>query len=149
MKNCLICQTGQDQVALTRIAIKMESDPWGDILVCKNCMEMLGVEEVKNLIGIAVKEKAYDASNVILVHEKIAEPESSEGTGMFEVPLSASLLRDSAAFARTVGEKMGSKLWAMHKGGVSEAVWTTSMTPDGEGGFIFSALFAKAPTEAR
>jgi late competence protein required for DNA uptake (superfamily II DNA/RNA helicase) len=65
----------------------MESVPWGDILVCQNCIEMLGVDEVKNLVGIAVKEKSFEASN---------------------------------------------------------AVWSSSLTPDGEGGFVLSTVFAPA-----
>ena len=144
MKNCLICQTGQDQVSLTRISIKMEGAPWGDMLVCKNCFEMLGVAEVKNLVGVAVKEKSFDATNVILADES-PEEESSASNGQFEMPVSAALLRDPSAFSRMVGEKLGAKLWEMHRGGPSDAVWTSSLTPNGEGGFQLSAVFAKAP----
>ncbi len=146
MKNCLICQTGQDQVALTRISIKMEGAPWGDMLVCKNCLEMLGVAEVKNLVGIAVKEKSFDATNVILVNET-PEADSSPTHGQFEMPVSAALLRDPSAFSRMVGEKLGAKLWEMHHAGPSDAVWTTSLSPDGEGGYILAAVFAKSAAQ--
>jgi hypothetical protein len=152
MKNCLICQTGQDQVSLSRISIKLEGAPWGDMLVCKNCMEMLGVDEVKSLIGIAVKEKSFEASNIILVNESVANASSASqeedaAPGMLEMPVSAALLRDSAAFSRKVGEKIGGQLWNMHCSGPSDAVWTTSLTPDGEGGYILAAVFAKAPAQ--
>ena len=66
---------------------------------------------------------------------------------MVELPVSAALLRDQQAFARMVGEKMGAKLWELHRQGVSDAVWTTSLTPDGEGGFHFAAAFAQAPAD--
>ena len=69
MKNCLICQTGQDQVALNRIPVSMEGRPWGDVLVCASCFEALGAEEVKNLIGIAIREKSFEPSNVFLAGE--------------------------------------------------------------------------------
>lgn len=153
MKNCLICQTGQDQVSLSRISIKLEGAPWGDMLVCANCMEMLGVDEVKSLIGMAVKEKSFEASNIILVNEASSNASSASqddeaAMGMFEMPISASLLRDSAAFSLKVGEKIAGKLWNLHCGGASDAVWTTSLSPDGEGGFILAAVFAKAPAQA-
>ena len=143
MKNCLICQTGQDQVALNRIPVALEGAPWGDILVCAGCLEALGAEEVKSLIGIAVREKSFEPSNVILADEK--DEAAAVEPGLVEVPVSAALLRDPQAFARMVGEKMGAKLWDLHRRGVSDAVWTTSLTPDGEGGYIFAAAFAQAP----
>jgi hypothetical protein len=143
MKNCLICQTGQDQVALNRIPVSMEGSPWGDMLVCASCFEVLGAEEVKHLIGVAVREKSFEPSNVILANEKTGAGEVEPG--LVELPVSPALLRDPQAFARTVGEKMGAKLWDLHRQGVSDAVWSTSLTPDGEGGYIFSAAFAQAP----
>ena len=143
MKNCLICQTGQDQVALNRIPVSMEGRPWGDVLVCASCFEALGAEEVKNLIGIAIREKSFEPSNVFLAGEA-AEATGVE-PGVVELPVSAALLRDSQAFARVVGEKMGAKLWELHRRGVSDAVWTTSLTPDGEGAYVFAAAFAQAP----
>lgn len=143
MKNCLICQTGQDQVALNRIPVSMEGSPWGDMLVCASCFEVLGAEEVKHLIGVAVREKSFEPSNVILANEKAETPEVEPG--LVELPVSPALLRDPQAFARTVGEKMGAKLWDLHRQGASDAVWSTSLTPDGEGGYIFSAAFAQAP----
>jgi hypothetical protein len=143
MKNCLICQTGQDQVALNRIPVSMEGSPWGDMLVCASCFEVLGAEEVKHLIGVAVREKSFEPSNVILANEKAGAPEVEPG--LVELPVSPALLRDPQAFARTVGEKMGAKLWDLHRQGVSDAVWSTSLTPDGEGGYVFSAAFAQAP----
>lgn len=145
MKNCLICQTGQDQAALNRIPVAMEGKPWGDILVCANCFEVLGADEVKSLITIAVREKSLDQSNVIMAGESAAA--AAVEPGMVELPVSAALLRDQQAFARMVGEKMGYKLWELHRQGVSDAVWTTSLTPDGEGGYQFAAAFAQAPAE--
>lgn len=143
MKNCLICQTGQDQVALNRIPVAMEGAPWGDVLVCAGCLEVLGAAEVKSLISAAVGERSFEPSNVILAEEK---PETAPvEPGMVELPVSAALLRDPQAFARNVGEKMGAKLWDLHRQGVSDAVWTTSLTPDGEGGYVFAAAFAQAP----
>jgi hypothetical protein len=144
MKNCLICQTGQDQVSLSRVPVNLEGSHWGDILVCRNCLEVLGAEEVKNLIQIAVQEKSFEPSNVMLADEKEGKDAPLE-PGMLEVPVSAALLRDQPAFSRMVGEKMGAKLWELHRKGVSEAVWSTSLTPDGEGGYIFAAAFAPAP----
>ncbi|HKP98570.1 MAG TPA: hypothetical protein VJ385_22760 [Fibrobacteria bacterium] len=144
MKNCLICQTGQDQVSLTRVPVNLEGAPWGDILVCRNCFEVLGAEEVKHLIRIAVQEKSFEPGNVLLAGEKEGKDAPLE-PGMVEVPVSAALLRDPQAFSRSVGEKMGAKLWELHRRGVSEAVWSTSLTPDGEGGYVFAAAFAPAP----
>ena len=144
MKNCLVCQTGQDQVSLTRIPLNMEGSHWGDILVCKSCLEVLGAAEVKNLIQIAVQEKSFEPGNVILAGEKEGKDAPME-PGLVEVPVSAALLRDQLAFARLVGEKMGAKAWELHRNGVSEAVWSTSLTPDGEGGYIYAAAFAPAP----
>ena len=143
MKNCLICQTGQDQVSLNRIPVAMQGTPWGDILVCANCFEVLGGEEVKSLIGIAVREKSFEPSNVILAGESASA--AAVEPGMVELPVSAALLRDQQAFARMVGEKMGYKLWELHRQGVSDAVWTTSLSPDGEGGYQFAAAFAQSP----
>lgn len=145
MKNCLICQTGQDQVSLNRIPVAMQGTPWGDILVCVNCFEVLGADEVKGLIGIAVREKSFEPSNVILAGESAST--AAVEPGMVELPVSAALLRDQQAFARVVGEKMGFKLWELHRQGVSDAVWTTSLTPDGESGYVFAAAFAQAPAE--
>jgi hypothetical protein len=144
MKNCLICQTGQDQVALNRIPVAMEGAPWGDVLVCAGCLEVLGAAEVKSLIGAAVGERSFEPSNVILAEEP-AEAAAVVEPGLVELPVSPALLRDPQAFARTVGEKMGAKLWDLHRQGVSDAVWTTSLTPDGEGGYVFAAAFAQAP----
>lgn len=144
MKNCLICQTGQDQVALNRIPVAMQGTPWGDILVCANCFEVLGADEVKSLIGIAVREKSFEPTNVILAGESASA--ATVEPGSVELPVSPALLRDQQAFARMVGEKMGFKLWELHRQGVSDAVWTTSLSPDGEGGFLFAAAFAQAPT---
>jgi hypothetical protein len=144
MKNCLICQTGQDQVALNRIPVAMQGSPWGDMLVCASCLEVLGGEEVKGLISAAVREKSFEPSNVILADEKTGTAEVEPG--LVELPVSAALLRDPLAFARTVGEKMGAKLWDLHRQGVSDAVWSTSLTPDGEGGYVFAAAFAQSPT---
>jgi hypothetical protein len=145
MKNCLICQTGQDQVTLNRIPVNMEGKHWGDILVCANCFQVLGAEEVKSLIGIAVREKSFEPGNVIMAGEAAGGTAAVE-PGLVELPVSAPLLRDQQAFARLVGEKMGAKLWDLHRQGVSEAVWSTSLTPDGEGGYVFAAAFAQAPT---
>ncbi|GEM_PF-2511984 len=144
MKNCLVCQTGQDQVSLTRIPVNMEGALWGDILVCANCFSVLGAPEVKNLIQIAVQEKSFEPSNVILKGEKENRDAPIE-PGMLELPVSAALLRDQQAFGRAIGERVGAKLWDMHRKGVSDAVWTTSLTPDGEGGYVFAAAFAPAP----
>lgn len=143
MKNCLICQTGQDQVSLNRVPVALEGAPWGDILVCAGCLEALGPDEVRHLIGIAVREKAFEPSNVILADEKTES--AAVEPGLVELPVSAALLRDPQAFARAIGEKMGAKLWDLHRQGVSDAVWTTSLTPDGEGGYVFAAAFAQAP----
>ncbi len=143
MKNCLICQTGQDQVSLNRIPVNMQGTHWGDFLVCTGCFEALGGEEVKSLIGIAVREGAFEPSNVIMDGEKTGNV--AVEPGVVELPVSAALLRDNLAFARMVGEKMGAKLWDLHRQGVSEAVWTTSLSPDGEGGYVFAAAFAQAP----
>jgi hypothetical protein len=143
MKNCLICQTGQDQTALNRVPVALEGSPWGDVLVCAGCLETLGPDDVKRLIGVAVREKSFEPSNVILAGE--AETAESIEPGSVELPVSAALLRDQLAFARMVGEKVGGKLWDLHRRGVSDAVWTTSLSPDGEGGYIFSAAYAQAP----
>jgi hypothetical protein len=141
MKNCLVCQTGQDQVSLTRIPVNLEGAHWGDVLVCRNCFEVLGAQEVKSLIQIAVAEKSFEPGNIILAGEKEGKDAPME-PGLVEAPISAALLRDSQAFSRMVGDKMGAKLWELHRKGVSDAVWSTSLSPDGEGGFIFSAAYA-------
>lgn len=144
MKNCLVCQTGQDQVSLTRVPVHLEGSHWGDILVCRNCLDVLGAQEVKNLIAIAVQEKSFEPSNVLLSGEMEGKAVPME-PGMLEVPVSSALLRDQQAFSRLVGEKMGAKLWDLHRHGVSEAVWSTNLTPDGEGGYVFAAAFAPSP----
>lgn len=146
MKNCLVCQTGQDQVSLTRIPMNLEGSHWGDFLICKNCFEVLGPEEAKSLIQVAVQEKSFESGNVILAGEKPGAEASLE-PGMLEVPVSAALLRDQQAFSRFIGEKVGIKLWDFHRKGVSDAVWTTSLTPDGEGGYIMAVVFAQAPAQ--
>jgi hypothetical protein len=147
MKNCLICQTGQDQVSLTRVPVNLEGSHWGDLLVCRNCFEVLGAEEVKNLIRIAVSEKSFEPANVIL-HGEAEGPGAPPEPGLVELPVSAAMLRDQQAFARLVGEKMGAKLWELHRQGVSEAVWNTTLTPDGEGGYVFAAAYAQSPSQA-
>ena len=139
MKNCLICQTGQDQVALNRIPVNMEGGHWGDVLICINCFETLGAVQVKELIRVAITEKSFEPTNVLLSGESHIE---SVEPGSIELPVSPALLRDPVAFARFVGEKLGSKLWELHRGGVSQAKLATSLTPDGEGGYIFSAAYA-------
>src|SRR4051794_14325604 len=102
MKNCLVCQTGQDQVSLTRVPVNLEGAPWGDILVCRNCLDVLGAQEVKELIQIAVQEKSFEPSNVILAGEQVGQAAPLE-PGLVEMPVSAALLRDHQAFSRTVG----------------------------------------------
>lgn len=139
MKNCLICQTGQDQAALNRIPVSMEGSPWGDFLVCADCFRTLGAEQVKELIRTAMLEKSFEPSNVLREGENGA-PAAEPGT--LDLPVSPALLRDQQAFARFVGEKLGSRLWELHKGGVSRADLATSLTPDGEGGFVFSAAYS-------
>lgn len=148
MKNCLICQTGQDQATLNRIPISLDGRPWADVLVCTGCFETLGKDQVKELISVAVREKSYEASNVLLVDE-VEMAEETARSGMIELPVSPSLLRDKQAFARAVGEKLGAKLWEFHRKGASESLWSTSLTPDGEGGYVLAATFAKAESEAK
>lgn len=144
MKNCLICQTGQDQAGLTRIPVNLQGAHWGDVLVCGNCLEVLGADEVKKLIRIAVSEKSFDSANVLLADERENAPDPVE-PGLVELPVSAAMLRDPQAFARLVGEKMGAKVWELHRRGASDAVWSTSLSPDGEGGYVFAAAYAQAP----
>jgi len=146
MKNCLICQTGQDRETLTRVPVNLEGAHWGDILICRNCFQVLGADEVKNLIRIAVSEKSFEPSNVRLANEKESVPAPIE-PGVVEFPVSPAMLRDHQAFSRMVGEKIGSKAWELHRYGPSDAVWTTSLTPDGEGGFVFAAAYAPAPVQ--
>jgi hypothetical protein len=141
MKNCLICQTGQDQVSLTRIPVSMEGSPWGSFLVCSGCFGTLGKEQVLGLVRVAVQEKSFEPSNVLLDDES---PDEATQPGTLDLPVSAALLRDPVAFARFVGEKLGCKLWELHRHGVSRASMTTSLTPDGEGGYVFSADYAPA-----
>lgn len=142
MKNCLVCQTGEDQAALNRIPVSLEGSPWGDFLICADCFRTLGAEQVRDLIRSAMQEKSFDPSNVLLAGE-IASPAAEPAT--LDLPVSPALLRDGQAFARFVGEKLGARLWELHKGGVSRAELATSLTPDGEGGFVFSAAYAPAP----
>src|SRR5690348_1560803 len=104
MKSCLICQTGQDQVALTRIPISLEGAPWGDMLVCANCLEILGREEVKGLIRVAIQEKSFEPSNVILLAGETEE--EAAAPGLLELPVSAAMLRDRAAFSAQVAEQL-------------------------------------------
>lgn len=143
MKNCLVCQTGQDQVALNRIPVSMEGSPWGDVLVCTHCFETLGAGQIRELIRIAIQEKGLEPSNVLRAGEDPAA--ASVDPGSMDLPVSAALLRDPAAFARIVGEKVGARLWELHRGGVSKAALQTSLTPDGEGGFVFTAAYAPSP----
>lgn len=139
MKNCLICQTGQDQVSLTRVPVTMEGSPWGSFLVCGGCFGTLGKEQVRDLIRVAMQEKSYEPSNVLLDDES---PDEGAQPGALDLPVSAALLRDPVAFARFVGEKLGGKLWELHRRGVSRANLATSLSPDGEGGYVFSAEYA-------
>lgn len=139
MKNCLICQTGQDLVSLTRIPVSMEKAHWGDFLVCSNCLQTLGGEQVRDLIRIAVQEKSFEPTNVLRAGESAVE---SIEPGTLDLPVSPALLRDPVAFARFVGEKLGGKLWELHRTGVSKARLATALTPDGEGGFVFSAAYS-------
>lgn len=138
MKNCLVCQTGQDQVALNRIPVSLEGALWGDFLVCANCYETLGTVQVKELIRIAMQEKGFEPANVLRSGEITSV---SAATGTLDLPVSPALLRDPTAFSRFVGEQLGGKLWELHKGGLSQATLATSLTPDGEGGYIFSAEY--------
>jgi hypothetical protein len=143
MKKCLICQSSQDQATLTRIPISLEGKPWGDVLVCANCFETLGKDQVREIIRAAVAEKSIEADNILLV-EEVETAEETARSGTVELPVSASQLRDKQAFIRAVGEKVGAKLWEFHRKGVSESLWSATITPDGEGGFVFAATFAKA-----
>lgn len=139
MKNCLICQTGQDQVALNRIPVSLEGRPWGDILICANCFETLGADQVKGLIRAAVQEKSVEPSNILLAEEAAApaiEP------GSLELPVAAAVLRDPTAFARLVGEKVGARLWELHRRGPSDARLASTLSPDGEGGYVLSVRWA-------
>lgn len=142
MKNCLICQTGQDQVSLNRVPVNMEGVHWGDFLVCVNCFDTLGAEQVRELIRVAVTEKSFEPTNVLISGESQSE---TVEPGTIDLPVSPALLRDPVAFARFVGEKLGQKLWEMHRGGASQAKLATSLSPDGEGGYVFSAAYAPSP----
>lgn len=142
MKNCLICQTGQDRVALNRIPVSLEGAHWGDFLICSGCLQALGADQVKALIRAAVEEKSFEPANVLLAGEAEA-PEAEPGT--LDLPVSAALLKDPAAFARFVGEKVGAKLWELHRRGPSGGRLATALSPDGEGGYIFTAEYAPAP----
>lgn len=139
MKNCLICQTGHDQVSLTRVPVNVENVHWGDILVCANCFQTLGSQQVRELISVAVQEKSFEPSNVLRAGEN---PMEAAQPGILELPVSPALLRDPVAFARFVGEKLGGRLWELHRVGDSKARLATCLSPDGEGGYVFSAEYA-------
>ena len=99
MKNCLVCQAGQDQAPLNRIPVSLEGAPWGDFLVCGDCFGTLGPEQVKELIRSAMQEKSFDPSNILRAGES---PSPSAEPGTLDVPVSPVLLRDREAFARFV-----------------------------------------------
>ena len=65
MKSCLVCQTDSDRVELFRIPVRIEDAHQGDMLVCRNCVELLGVEEAKQLVAEAVRGQAFQESNFL------------------------------------------------------------------------------------
>jgi hypothetical protein len=65
MKSCLVCQTDSDRVELFRIPVRIEDVHQGDMLVCRSCVETLGVEEAKQLVAVAVREQGYEESNFL------------------------------------------------------------------------------------
>ena len=65
MKNCLVCQTDSDRVELFRIPVRIEGEHQGDMLVCRSCFELLGVDEAKMLVAEAVRERSFVESNFL------------------------------------------------------------------------------------
>jgi len=151
MKNCLVCLIGDDMANLTRVPVNLNGKPWGDMLVCVNCLETLGPEQVKGLVRSALMEKSFKPSQVQLNDEIdfdqgfLGEPAPPE---RLELPVSAAHLRDAKAFAAALGDRLAAKLWELHRQGASDSLWSTALSPDGEGGYIFSATFAKSRNPA-
>jgi hypothetical protein len=133
MKNCLVCQSDSDRVELLRIPVSVEGAPFGDLLICRNCFELLGSEEVKQLVSVAISEHSYEASQFIPVGEGQADAVGPVIPRSTTFVVSEAMLNNSAEFARALGENLAPLLLARYEKNQYRVNFLTVCAPDEEG----------------
>jgi hypothetical protein len=155
MKQCLICQAGEDTASLLRVPVTIEGSPLGDFIVCSGCFELLGQEKVTALIRAAALAGA----------EQIASGMGAEAAGMgsnandptgdpamdsaenaakqaprtLQAELPASALADETAFAAWLGRQLAPLLLGQYRQGRGQVTLLTSLT-QGDGDYQFRAV---------
>jgi hypothetical protein len=141
MKQCLICQTTEDQTSLNRLPVSLEGQPLADFLVCTTCVELLGKEQVATLLRTAALEGAYQPSQVIPApgsdleqqtstqnpSKAFDEPEAKAPKSL-DLPLPSSALANESAFGAWLGEKLAPLLLGQYRQGRGQVTLLTSLT---------------------
>lgn len=135
MKQCLICQSTEDQASLIRLPVSLEGQPLGDLLVCSGCVELLGQEEVATLVKAAVVEGAYQPSQIIPAPGSDLESAQSASSSLgadaprtLDLAMPASALADEKAFGAWVGDRLAPLLLGQYRKGRGQVTLLTSLT---------------------
>jgi hypothetical protein len=152
MKQCLVCQTSEDQASLHRLPVSLEGQPLADFLVCAGCIELLGSEQVASLVRAAALEGAYQPSQIIPAPGSELERQSNAGQRAqstsnaspeaprtLDLALPAGALANEATFGAWLGEKVAPLLLGQYRQGRGQVTLLTSLT-QGETEYRFRVL---------
>jgi hypothetical protein len=153
MKQCLICQAGEDTASLLRVPVTIEGSPLGDFIVCSGCFELLGQEKVTALIRAAALAGAQQMANGIgaeavgmgsseaneVDKAYLAEQAANQAPRNLQAELPASALADEAAFSAWLGRQLAPLLLGQYRQGRGQVTLLTSLT-QGDGDYQFRAV---------
>ena len=121
--------------------MRVESILQGEMLVCRNCFEVLGVEEVKALVSMAFQEKSYNASQFIAVDASDEENEiAPAATRSIDLSVPQEVLADPEAWVRFVGESLAPLLLAQYHRGQNQVNLLTACVDQGDRTYHFRAV---------
>lgn len=155
MKQCLICQAGEDTASLLRVPVTLEGSPLGDFIVCSGCFELLGQEKVTALIRAAAlagaEQIASGAGSGVAGmgsnetdpgHDSaaiLAESAANQAPRTSQAELPASALADETALAAWLGRQLAPLLLGQYRQGRGQVTLLTSLT-QGDGDYQFRAV---------
>jgi hypothetical protein len=147
MKQCLICQAGEDTASLLRVPVTIEGSPLGDFIVCSGCFELLGQEKVTALIRAAALAGAEqmasgmggEAAGMGSNEPDLAEQAAIQAPRTLQAELPASALADEAAFSAWLGRQLAPLLLGQYRQGRGQVTLLTSLT-QGDGDYQFRAV---------
>lgn len=144
MKQCLICQAGDDQASLLRLPVTVEGNPLGDFLVCSACVELLGQEQIAALVRTAASEGAYAPENILAApgaenSESAAPANETPAPRSMAQEVPAGVLNDPDRFGAWLGQQLAPLLLGQYQQGRGQVTLLTSLTQD-ENQFQFRAV---------